>query len=113
MDNATKLELMFSEMLETFESALELSGTMTITDIEKSMQDMGIVEGIEFLNDKIKNPYTTLKGNILKLEAEYEEYRNNPENIARAEKLMQALIDETTPILLTNGNEDDDDPTKH
>lgn len=102
-----KVQLMFAQMVQMFEEALELSGTMTITDVSRNIELMSEEQAMEFLRTQVQNPYTSLKAQILELEADYEAFRNDPANIERAEQMMELLTDET------NGNEDDDDTTKH
>lgn len=108
MDAKTKQSLMYAQMIQMFEDALELSGTMTITDINRNIELMSEEQAIEYIKTKVANPYTTLKDHFLELEADYEAFRNDPENIERAEQMMQMLIEPTN-----NGTDDDDDSTKH
>ena len=108
MDAKTKQSLMHAQMVQMFEDALELAGTMTLTDINRQISELSDDDAIALLKTQVANPYTSLKNHFLELEADYEAFRNDPVNIEQAE-LMMELLSETT----NTGNNDDDDSTKH
>lgn len=112
----SKLNTLMAIILQTYQMALQDIGMETLTDYENQMSQMTEAQAEEFLDTKLKNPYTDLKAALLKMEADYEKHKSEPFDTEKAMRMFEALAEmmnaETTND--TEGSDDtEDDNTKH
>lgn len=100
-----KEELFFKSLVEMLEEALEMLGNKIVVEVSNNMVELNESQSVKLLGEHKKNIYTLIKERAILLEAEYEEFKNDPEVQRHVDEMMSDL--KTQMLLEHSGGEDE------